>query len=88
MRQIGTMTSKGQVTIPVEMRRRLGLSPSDKVEFVMDEDDGLTLRLTRARSFLDLKGSIPALPGRETDDFDDLIKEAFDAGVDKWLAEG
>jgi AbrB family looped-hinge helix DNA binding protein len=85
MRQISTMTSKGQVTIPVEMRRRLGLSPSDKVEFVMDEDDGLTLRLARARSFLDLKSSIPELPGRDSGDFVDIIREAQEEAFDRWL---
>jgi antitoxin PrlF len=30
---IGTLTSKGQVTIPVEIRRRLGLGPQDKIIF-------------------------------------------------------
>ncbi|HEY5635692.1 MAG TPA: AbrB/MazE/SpoVT family DNA-binding domain-containing protein [Burkholderiales bacterium] len=29
-----TLTSKGQVTIPVDVRRRLGLSAGDQVEFV------------------------------------------------------
>lgn len=39
-----TMTSKGQVTVPVEIRRRLGLRPGDKVRF---EDDGSTVRVVR-----------------------------------------
>jgi AbrB family looped-hinge helix DNA binding protein len=33
-----TLTSKGQVTIPVEVRDHLGLSARDKLAFVIDDD--------------------------------------------------
>ncbi len=33
-----TVTSKGQVTIPVEFRRRLGLQPREKVVFEFEGD--------------------------------------------------
>ena len=33
-----TISSKGQVTVPQEIRNRLGLSPGDRVEFVVDGD--------------------------------------------------
>lgn len=36
--QTSTITSKGQVTIPAEMRKRLGLKPGDQVGFIVDED--------------------------------------------------
>ena len=32
-----TMTSKGQVTIPVEVRQRMGLGTGDRIEFVETE---------------------------------------------------
>lgn len=32
--QTSNMTSKGQVTIPAELRRDLGLKPGDKVRFI------------------------------------------------------
>ncbi|MDP2663453.1 MAG: AbrB/MazE/SpoVT family DNA-binding domain-containing protein [Dehalococcoidia bacterium] len=35
---LSTVTTKGQVTIPVEIRRRLGVNPHDKVAFVVDDD--------------------------------------------------
>lgn len=35
--QTSTMTSKGQVTIPVELRKRLGLHPGDQVAFVVED---------------------------------------------------
>jgi len=33
-----TVTSKGQTTIPKEIREHLRLKPGDRVEFVTDED--------------------------------------------------
>ena len=38
------VTSKGQVTIPAEIRERFGFLPDTEVEFVVDDD---TVRLTR-----------------------------------------
>lgn len=38
------VTSKGQVTIPQEVRRRLGVEPGSEVDF---EVDGNTVRLVR-----------------------------------------
>ena len=33
-----TVTSKGQVTIPIELRERLGIKPGDRVGFVAEGD--------------------------------------------------
>jgi antitoxin PrlF len=35
------ISSKGQVTLPVEVRRRLGVKPGDKVKYVVK--DGMTI---------------------------------------------
>ena len=40
------ITAKGQVTIPIEIRRRLGLQPNSEVEF---EITGNTVRIRKAR---------------------------------------
>lgn len=42
------MTSKGQVTIPAELRERFGLGPGDEVEVVAGED-GAVVRRAAAR---------------------------------------
>lgn len=41
------ITSKGQVTIPVEIRERAGLLPHTEVEF---EFDGKAVRIVRAKA--------------------------------------
>jgi AbrB family looped-hinge helix DNA binding protein len=41
-----TVTSKGQITIPQPVRRRLGLKTGDRVEFTYRED-GVVLRAKR-----------------------------------------
>jgi len=38
-----TITSKGQVTIPAALRKRLGLKEGDRVEF-LEEDGRVTVR--------------------------------------------
>ncbi len=40
------ITSKGQVTIPLEIREKLGLLPDTEVEFTLDKDG---VRLTKAK---------------------------------------
>ncbi len=37
MNNSSTISTKGQVTVPQEIRRRLGLEPGDRVEFVIEE---------------------------------------------------
>jgi AbrB family looped-hinge helix DNA binding protein len=34
--ELTKMTAKGQITLPVAIRKRLGLKPGDKVGFIMD----------------------------------------------------
>jgi AbrB family looped-hinge helix DNA binding protein len=41
------LTSKGQVTIPLEFRERLGLLPNTEVEFALDGDG---VRITKAKA--------------------------------------
>jgi AbrB family looped-hinge helix DNA binding protein len=43
------ITSKGQVTIPLPMRQRLGLLPNTEVEFEIDRDAVRVKRASAAR---------------------------------------
>jgi AbrB family looped-hinge helix DNA binding protein len=38
MNKSSTISSKGQITVPQEIRERLGLAPGDRVEFVVEKD--------------------------------------------------
>lgn len=40
----GTITSKGQVTIPKSIREKLSLAAGDKVEFVITENNETVMR--------------------------------------------
>jgi AbrB family looped-hinge helix DNA binding protein len=53
-----TVTSKGQVTIPVEARRRLRIRPGTKLEFIV-RDDGRLEVIPMVGSVKSLKGAVP-----------------------------
>lgn len=72
-----TVTSKGQVTIPVEIRRHLGINAADTVAFVINGEGAVELRPARY-TLQSIRGAIPALPGREAGDFEEQIEEAME----------
>ena len=74
---VSTITSKGQVTIPAEVRRHLGIGTRDRVAFVIGEAGEVGLRPVRY-SLAAVRGVVPPLPGRETVDFEDQIEEAME----------
>ena len=61
-----TMTSKGQITIPAEIRKAMGLHAGERVVFTR-LDDGTTVIRAKTRTILDLKGMLgkgAKTPGR------------------------
>jgi AbrB family looped-hinge helix DNA binding protein len=65
------LSSKGQTTIPKEVRDYLHLSPGDRVLFVIREGEVLLQPVTQ--TLLDLRGSIK--PRRRPEDFDAVRQE-------------
>ena len=62
-----TVTTKGQVTIPVEIRRLLQVQPRDRIAFVVEDDK---VRLVRSQSVVArtagaLKSAKPPLTAEE-----------------------
>lgn len=59
-----TITSKGQVTIPVDVRNHLGLESGDRIEFSFNEVTGRYEVYPVTRSLASLKGIVkkPAKP--------------------------
>jgi antitoxin PrlF len=62
MQIYSTITSKGQVTIPAEIRKRLGVDTNDKVVFQVNSQGEILLTTPPYRSLVDLKGSAGKLP--------------------------
>lgn len=54
-----TLTSKGQATIPKEVRDYLHLRPGDRIEFAI-EPDGRVILLPATLDVADLQGILPA----------------------------
>lgn len=71
-----TITQKGQVTIPAEIRSRLGLKPHDKVRFEL-QGETLTLRPVPSK-VLRWYGSVT--PKEKPEDHRKL-REEFEEGV-------
>jgi AbrB family looped-hinge helix DNA binding protein len=59
----GTMTSKGQTTIPKDIREGLGLKPKDQIHYTLLPDGRVIMRAKKG-SILDLYGALYK-PGRK-----------------------
>ncbi len=81
---VSTITSKGQVTIPAEVRRHLGLGTGEKIAFVIGPD-GVQVRPVRFR-LESVFGSIEPLPGTTTEDFERQIEEASEEAAERVVA--
>jgi AbrB family looped-hinge helix DNA binding protein len=66
------VTSKGQITIPVEVRKALGLETGSKVRFFAQEDGSFVLK--RVRSLMELEGCLKGLvPPMSIEQMDEAI---------------
>ena len=70
------MTSKGQITLPKDIRDRLGLKQGDRVRFIV-EDDGRVRLLPAKRDVGELFGILPR-PRRalSIEEMDDIVQTA------------
>ncbi len=59
---ISTLTTKGRVTIPAEVRRHLGLKPRDKIAFVIEDEGEVRLKAPRYSNVASLRGAAGSLP--------------------------
>lgn len=56
--QSTTITQKGQVTIPVNIRRLLHLKTGDQVKFLVDRKKGVKIKPAKRFSIMSLYGSL------------------------------
>lgn len=68
------LSSKNQVTIPLEIRKVLGIEAHDKIEFVVNDKGAVELQQPRY-TLESVLGSVRGIPG-ESIDLDREIEEA------------
>lgn len=71
-----TVTTKGQTTLPKDVRKALGLKPGDKLRYILLDGE---VRILRARPILELHGALKR-PGQEPVTLDEM-DEAIAAGA-------
>ena len=81
---ISTITSKGQVTIPAEVRRHLGLKRNDKLAFVIEPEGGVRLKIPDYPTIESLAGIAGKLPRPMS--WNEVVETARDEYIEQKLA--
>lgn len=73
---IATMTTKGQITIPKEIREFLRLKPGDRLDFIKEPDGEVRLRAA-TRDIMELAGFLKwDGPSVSVEEMNDAIRRA------------
>lgn len=81
-----TITERGQITLPVAVRRQLGLEPGGKILFQI-EDNGTVSVAAAAFTFQTVRASVPPLARPLTEDvLTEVIEDARTARYRRSLA--
>jgi AbrB family looped-hinge helix DNA binding protein len=71
--QASTLTSKGQVTIPADVRKQLGLRPGDRVGFIVEDGE---VRLVRMESRIEAAfGICKTERSLSVEEMDEIVKQ-------------
>jgi AbrB family looped-hinge helix DNA binding protein len=84
---LGTVSSKGRLTIPKAIRDAMGLKPGDSVVFAFT-DGAATLRPAKAWTLDELRGSLRAYAHQGPDirqGHREALAKALRARKEKWL---
>ncbi|MCM3714106.1 AbrB/MazE/SpoVT family DNA-binding domain-containing protein [Alkalihalobacillus oceani] len=80
----GKMTSKGQVTIPAEIRKRLNLKEGDQLVFMIDENNKLNVQPIKKKSFREVVGRVKV---DQPIDFELIRKMSQESASKEWNEE-
>jgi antitoxin PrlF len=70
------ISSKGQVVIPLEVRRTLGIEEGDNIRFIIDENGETKIEVVKKKAILDLFGV--AKPKQDTSDFKKVLSDSLE----------
>ena len=74
------ITSKGQITVPIEVRRRWNLKAGDQIDFEISDVSGGSFGPPRRRSILESAGTLPPLDLGRT-----LRREDIEAAIEETM---
>lgn len=76
---LATVTDKGQVTVPKEIRDKTGIAPGSRLDFELQDDGSLRVRvLTRGAASLFGLVQRPGIKARSIEEMDLGIADAVD----------
>ncbi len=76
-----TVTSKGQITVPNDLRKALDISAGDRLRFVRAADGSVRLEARKRRRLVDIARANSFHAGEAGIDLDKTIDEAITAAV-------
>jgi AbrB family looped-hinge helix DNA binding protein len=78
-----TVTSKGQITVPNELRKALDISAGDRLRFVRTEDGSVRLEARKRRRIVDIGQANAFYVGEAGVDLDKTIDEAITLAMEE-----
>ena len=78
-----TVTSKGQVTVPNDLRRALDISAGDRLRFVRAPDGSIRLEARKRRRIVDIARANAFCAGEAGIDLDKSIDEAITIAMEE-----
>lgn len=80
-KHLGTITQKGQVTIPIEVREYLRVQPNDRIAFEIQDDGQVVIQKPSILTLDDVFGAVT--PRNRPEDFKKLRDTAIEEHIEK-----
>src|SRR5271165_2114805 len=78
-----TVTSKGQITVPNDLRKALDISPGDRLRFMRAPDGSIRLEARKRRRIVDIARANAFRAGKAGIDLDKSIDEAITIAMEE-----
>lgn len=82
---VSKISSKGQVVIPLKIRKILGIEEGDNIRFIIDENGETKIEVVKKKAILDLFGV--AKPKQDTSDFKKVLSDSLGERTEQRLRE-